>query len=163
MTCRDCERMREALRCIEHSAQAVKGLVRACQKLSGPKADLLMEGPLAEIERIVSVDIGQRAALAPASEPRAVNEDAVERVARAIYSGYWGVWAKDFDRESAELRGSCVRAARAAIAALGDPAADVRAVLREVLDAIVRHGDLEAEVREELPDDLRKRAEEAAR
>jgi hypothetical protein len=46
-----------------------------------------------------------------------------------------------------------------------DPASEVRAVLREVLDVIVWHGEMEAEgtVREELRADLLKRAEEVCK
>jgi hypothetical protein len=92
---------------------------------------------------------------APVNTPP-VNEDAVERVRIALR-----------DELDWRTRPDLDEVAHVAIAALGDPAAPVRAVLREVLHyapyELQREGKAVRELRHLLPADLLKRTEEAAR
>lgn len=53
--------------------------------------------------------------------PAEATEEEVERVARAIYGGYWGQFATRYENEDRVLRTNCENAARAALAALKQP------------------------------------------
>lgn len=151
MTCRDCERMREALVEIMRLAVAMPVDPRV--------SELAMQ-----IHRLAS------AALAPASEPPA---DVVERAtAAAVDHARRRPMSELSEAERDEWRATI----RAALAAIGDPSDEVRAVLREVLDhaEVSIHvekshgvptgvGSLTIRVRDKLPADLLKRAEEVCK
>lgn len=118
--------------------------------------------------RIVACHEAARAiAAVPVPAPPAADDAAVERVAKALATRDYDADYMDlpWDKLSELAREDYRDNARVAIAALGDPAAHVREVLREVL--AIRLADpcqsSQSSIAEFLPADLRKRAEEAAR